>query len=423
MDYFKELKKKIINKKATICVVGLGYVGRQILRKFERSGYKTIGIDIDKNIIKKNIFSNKTTVTNNYKYIKFADVIIITLPTPLKKNLSPDLSFITNSIRKMDQYIRKGQLISLESTTYPGTTEEIIGGFISRKKLNLSKDFFLVYSPERISPELKVKGVEAIKYGLHNTPKICAGYSKNCCILGKELYRHITKKVVIASNLKVAETAKMIENIFRSVNIALVNELKMFLSKIDIDIHDALNLAGTKPFGFTQFGPGPGYGGHCIPLDPFYLYWLAKKNNFDLKFIKTAGDINRRITSWITRKIINFIKKNRIKLPDKKILILGVAYKRNIDDTRESPAFKIAEKLKKNGFDFEYSDPHVEKIKFNNKTKKSKKITTKLLKKYKIVLIVTDHHKFNYKLISDNAEYIFDCRNSIKNRIKNYYKV
>jgi len=423
MYYFKKLKKKIINKKAIICVVGLGYVGTKILKKFEQSGYKTIGIDINKDKIKKISFSHKTTLTNNYKYIKLADVIIIALPTPLTKNLNPDLSFIKNSIRKMGKHIKKGQLISLESTTYPGTTEEVIGGFLKAKKLNLSKDFFLVYSPERISPEIRIKKAKRIKYDLHNTPKICAGYSKNCRILGKELYRNITTKVIIASNLKVAETAKMIENIFRSVNIALVNELKMFLNKIDIDVHEALNLAGTKPFGFTQFSPGPGYGGHCIPLDPFYLYWLAKKNNFNLKFIKTASTINRRITSWITQKIINFIKKNRIKILNKKILILGVAYKRNIDDTRESPAFKIAEKLKKKGFDFEYSDPHIKKIKFNNKTKKSKKITVKLLKKYKIVLIVTDHHSFNYKFISDNAQYIFDCRNTIKNRIQNYYKV
>ena len=283
MYYFKKLKKKIINKKATICVVGLGYVGSQILKKFEQSGYKTIGIDISKDKIKKNFFSYKTTLTNNYKYIKFADVIIIALPTPLTKNLSPDLSFITNSLRKMGKYIKKGQLISLESTTYPGTTEEVIGGFLLAKKLNLSKDFFLVYSPERISPEIKIKEAKRIKYDLHNTPKICAGYSKNCRILGKELYRNITTKVIIASNLKVAETAKMIENIFRSVNIALVNELKMFLNKIDIDVDEALNLAGTKPFGFTQFSPGPGYGGHCIPLDPLYLYWLAKKNNRKFK--------------------------------------------------------------------------------------------------------------------------------------------
>ena len=184
-----------------------------------------------------------------------------------------------------------------------------------------------------------------------------------------------------------------------------------------------MDLAGTKPFGFTKFSPGPGYGGHCIPLDPFYLYWLAKKNNFDLKFIKTSGIINREITDWITNKVVKFIKKNKIKLFNNKILILGVAYKKNINDIRESPALKIAEKLRKKGYGFEYSDPYVSKILFKNRVKKSKKINARLLKKHKIVLIVTDHSKFNYKLISQKAKYIFDSRNVIKNRTKNYFKI
>jgi len=421
MNYFESLKTKIKRKNAIICVVGLGYVGFSIIKKFNQAGYKTIGIDKDKNKIKKKSKNNKMILTNDYKFVKLADVIIIALPTPLTKSMTPDLSYIKKSIIKMGKYLKKGQLISLESTTYPGTTEEIIGEFIKKHKFILSKNYFLVYSPERISPELKVKN-KKIKYNLYNTPKICAGYSKKCKILGNELYKKITRKVVMASNLKIAETTKMIENIFRSINIALVNELKMFLSKINIDVNEALDLADTKPFGFTKFSPGPGYGGHCIPLDPFYLYWLAKKNNYNLKLIKTSGIINREITTWITNKVANFIEKNKIKLFNNKILILGVAYKKNIDDTRESPAFKIAEKLRKRGYGFEYSDPHVDKILFKNKIKKSKKISSSLLKKYKVVLIVTDHSKFNYKLISQKAKYIFDSRNVIKNRSLNYFK-
>ena len=421
MNYFESLKTKIKRKNAIICVVGLGYVGFSIIKKFNQAGYKTIGIDKDKNKIKKKFKNNKMILTNDYKFVKLADVIIIALPTPLTKSMTPDLSYIKKSIIKMGKYLKKGQLISLESTTYPGTTEEIIGEFIKKHKFILSKNYFLVYSPERISPELKVKN-KKIKYNLYNTPKICAGYSKKCKILGNELYKKITRKVVMASNLKIAETTKMIENIFRSINIALVNELKMFLSKINIDVNEALDLADTKPFGFTKFSPGPGYGGHCIPLDPFYLYWLAKKNNYNLKLIKTSGIINREITTWITNKVANFIEKNKIKLFNNKILILGVAYKKNIDDTRESPAFKIAEKLRKRGYGFEYSDPHVDKILFKNKIKKSKKISSSLLKKYKVVLIVTDHSKFNYKLISQKAKYIFDSRNVIKNRSLNYFK-
>ncbi len=197
----------------------------------------------------------------------------------------------------------------------------------------------------------------------------------------------------------------------------------MFLNKINVDINEALSLADTKPFGFTKFDPGPGYGGHCIPIDPIYLYWIAKKNNFDLNFIKTSSLVNKKVTYWIVNKVIKFIKKNDIKLFNNKILILGVTYKKDIDDTRESPAFKIANKLNKMGYDFDYSDPYIKTIKFKNKLKKSKKITSKILNKYKIVLIVTDHSKFDYNLIAKKAHYIFDSRNSIKNRTKNCFKV
>ena len=422
MNYFYNLKKKIQNNKAVICIVGLGYVGSAIIEKFNKKGFKTIGIDKDPKKLKSQFKTKKMTLTNNYSYVKNADVIIIALPTPLQKNMNPDLSYIKESLQKIKRFLKKGQLISLESTTYPGTTEEIILPVLRKNKFELSKDFFLVYSPERISPELKVKD-KTIKYKLHNTPKICAGYSKECKSLALLLYNKITKTTVAASSLKLAEATKMIENVFRSINIGLVNELKMFFNKINIDINEALDLADTKPFGFTKFNPGPGYGGHCIPLDPFYLYWLAKKNKVDLKFIKTSGIINKKTTDWITKKITNFIKKKKIKLHKKKILILGVAYKQNIDDTRESPAFKIASKLRLKGFDFEYSDPYVSKISFNKKIKKSQKLDSKLLNKYPVVFIATDHSKFNYSLITKQAKYIFDSRNVIKNREKNYFKV
>ena len=422
MNYFESLKNKIKKNKATVCIIGLGYVGTALIEKLSKVGFNIIGIDKNKSKFKKIDKKKKIMLSDNYKYIAKSDIIVIAVPTPLTANLSPDLSYIKKAIISMKKYIKKGQLISLESTTYPGTTQDLLGEFIKKEGFIISRDYFLVYSPERISPELQIKD-KKIKYKLDNTPKVCGGYSKNCKILGNEFYKKITKKVVIASSLEVAETTKMIENIFRSINIALVNELKMFLTKIDIDINEALDLAGTKPFGFTKFVPGPGYGGHCIPLDPFYLYWLAKKNNFDLKFIKTSGIINKETTNWITRKVVNFIKTKNIKLFKKKILIIGVAYKQNIDDTRESPAFKLAQKFKNKGFNFDYSDPYIKKIIFNKKIKKSKKITKKLLKKYPVVLIVTDHNKFDYKLISREAKYIFDSRNIIKDRVKNYFKV
>ena len=422
MNYFKNLKEKIRSNNAVICVIGLGYVGSAIIEKFDQNRFKTIGIDKDPKKLKSKFKSNKMKLTTNYSSVGSADIIIMALPTPLTKNMSPDLSYIKITIKKIQKYLKKGQLISLESTTYPGTTEEIILPILSKNKFKISKDFFLAYSPERISPELKIKQ-KNIKYKLHNTPKICSGHSKRCKLLAVQLYKKITNTVVVASSMKIAEATKMIENIFRSINIGLVNELKMFFNKINIDINEILDLADTKPFGFTKFNPGPGYGGHCIPLDPFYLYWLAKKNNYDLKFIKTSGMVNKKTINWISSKIINFIKKEKIKLFNKRILILGVAYKQNIDDTRESPAFKIASKLKSKGYGFDYSDPYVPNITFNNKVKKSKKLTSNLLKKYPLVFIATDHTKFNYELISKNAKYIFDARNVIKNRKKNYFKV
>tara|TARA_B100000886_G_C20420620_1_gene491380 strand:+ start:606 stop:1871 length:1266 start_codon:yes stop_codon:yes gene_type:complete len=421
MNYFHNLKKKLKKNDAKICIIGLGYVGTALLKKLQKNKINTIGIDKNKKKLQSSLNLRKTILTNNYKFIHQADVIIICLPTPLKKNMSPDLSYLENSFNKMKKYLKKGQLISLESTSYPGTTNKIFASYL-KKKFKISENFFLVYSPERISPELKVKD-KSIKYSIDNTPKIYSGFSENCKILGRILYRKITKKVVLASNLNIAETSKMIENIFRSVNIALVNELKMFLSKININIHEVLDLASTKPFGFTKFIPGPGYGGHCIPLDPYYLYWLAKKNNFNLKFIKTSGEINRIITIWIAKKIINFIKRNRIKLHKKKILLLGVAYKQNIDDIRESPAIKIANKLENAGYSFEYSDPYVKSMKFKNKIKRSVKLTRNIFKKFKVVVIVTNHNKFDYKLIKNSAKYLFDCRNSVTGREKNYFSI
>lgn len=423
-NFFYDLRGKLKKKNAVICIIGLGYVGLELLKNFEKKNFKIIGIDLDKKKIKKikETKKIKTLITTNYSHVKDADVIIIALPTPLTKSLTPDLSYIRTSLSSIKKFLKKGQLLSLESTTYPGTTEEIIGEFLKNQKFKLSEDFFLVYSPERISPEVKINN-KKIKYKLNNTPKVCSGYSKKCQLLGKMLYENIVNEVVLASSLRVAETTKMIENVFRSINIALVNELKMFLSKINIDIHEALALAKTKPFGFTRFNPGPGYGGHCIPLDPYYLYWLAKRNNFNLNFIKTSGFINRKITTWITNKIINFVKKKKLKLYENKILILGVAYKKDIDDTRESPAFEIIKKLKKKNIGFEYSDPYVNKLKIGATFKKSKIITKSLLKKYELVLIVTDHTKFNYKLISKEAKYIFDSRNVINDRTTEYYKV
>ena len=422
MNYYTILKNKIKQKKAKICVIGLGYVGMPLIKSFSKKGFKTIGIDKD---LKKKSFLNKinnSIFSSNYKIINKADIIIITLPTPLKRNKEPDLRHLISCSKEMKKSIKKGQLISLESTSYPGTTEDIFLSMIIKKGFIPNQNFFLVYSPERISPELKVKN-KSIKYDLQNTPKICGGFSNNCSQLGKILYGKIVKKVVKAKDIKSAESAKMLENVYRSVNIAMVNELKMFFHKINIDIHEVIKLAATKPFGFTKFTPGPGFGGHCIPLDPFYLYWLGKKKNFNLKFIKSAGEINDKISIWIVKKIIHFLNKKEIKPFVKKILILGIAYKKDINDLRESPALKIASVFKKNGYDFEYSDPYFKKINFEGKIKKNIKINKKNLKKYPIVLLTTDHSLFTYKIIEKDAKFLFDTRNKFKRRASNLIKL
>lgn len=423
MNFFNNLKKKLEKKTAVVCIVGVGYVGEGLLKEFSQTGYKTIGLDINLKNLHKKKFSKNVSLTRNYEKIKYSDVIIITLPTPLNNQLKPNLSIIRKSISKMKKYLKKGQLISFESTTYPGSTRDIFVPFLN-KKFDLGKDFFLTYSPERVSPEFKIKNKE-IKYGLTNTPKVVSGYSDDCKKIGKILYGKIINKIVLSSKIEIAETSKMIENTFRSVNIALVNELKMFLSKIKIDIHECLDLAATKPFGFTKFVPGPGYGGHCIPIDPFYLYWLAKKKNYELKFIKTSGLVNRKITKWITDKLIRFLKRSDLALKSKRVLILGASYKADIDDVRESPTIKIIKQLKNAGYKADYSDPYVKEIDIDGRVKRSVRLDDKCFKKYPVILIATDHSVFDYEMIARKSKFLFDARNSKSRYFKkeNYFKV
>ena len=424
--YFRALREKIRKKKAIIAVVGLGYVGMPLLAQFYKKGFSTIGIDIDKkkilNLKKnkirsfyfKNLF-NKNKIkdlifTSNFSNAKRADVIILCLPTPLKKNKSPDVSYIKKALEKLGPFLRKGQALSLESTTYPETTEEILLPFLKKFKFNISKDYFLIYSPERESPVFEKN---KNKFTLFNTPKICSGYSANCLTIGNDLYSQVVKTVVKTDSTKKAEFAKMIENIYRAVNIGLINELKMLSQKMNINIHQVIDLAGTKPFGFTKFLPGPGLGGHCIPIDPYYLSWRAKKYKFETKFIRLAGDINQKVTNWTINNIIKIIRKKKINLKRCKILILGVAYKADIDDLRESPALKIISFFKRKKINFDYCDPYINKIRHLNL--KSIKFNYKNFKLYDCVVLLTDHSVFSRKKIINNSKLIVDTRGFLKN--------
>ena len=423
MTYKSNLLSKIKHNKAKIGVIGLGYVGLPLACSFAKKKFQVIGFDIDKNKVKKinsNISyikhisnlkikncSKNLKATNNFESINQVDVIILCLPTPVKKNLTPDLSYIISTLKNAKKYFKKGQVLILESSTYPGSTKQIILPYL--RNFTVGKNFFLAYSPEREDPNNQ-------KYQIKNIPKICSGYSKNCLTLSKKLYEKIIEKVVSVSNLEIAEFTKLYENIYRSVNIGLVNELKIISSKLNLNIYEIINAAKTKPFGFQAFYPGPGVGGHCIPVDPYYLSWVAKKNNIKTNLIYHAGKINSQMPSWIINKTL---KENKIK----KALILGVAYKKNVDDMRESPALDFIKILRKKKIKVDYHDPYIKFLKTRKIKRVMKSVNINTLDKYDIVYLVTDHDVFNYNLIKKKAKLIVDTRNVYKSKTKKILKL
>jgi len=430
-SYYKNLKDKFNLKKATIAVVGLGYVGLPLLIQFYRKGFDCIGIDVDKKKIdlfhnknnnqyfkhiinrrKKHSFKNNQYInlTTDYSFISKADAIIICLPTPIYKNNKPNLNYISSSLKGMKKYLKKGQLLSLESTVAPGTCKKLVASFL-KEKFELSKDFFLVYSPERENPIIKNIGQ---KFNFYNTPKICSGYSINCKNLGVQMYSKVIKTVIETNSIQNAEMSKMIENVYRAINIGLVNELKMLCYKMNLNIYDILSLSETKPFGFTKFKPGPGIGGHCIPVDPYYLIDEARNNNFELKFVKEAMKINKEITKWCIKQIEKIFIKNYIKKNKSKILFFGANYKANIDDLRESPSLKFFEYFDKKGFSFDYCDPHIPQIKSKIGIKRSIKLDYKIFKKYKVIILLVGHDIFNKDKIIKNSNLIIDTRGFFK---------
>ena len=328
----KKLIEKISEKKASIGIIGLGYVGLPLAYEFSIAGFRVIGFDKDisklnkinkcesyieriSNYNLKQLKKYDFNTSKNYKDIMKIDIIILCLPTPLNKNKTPNMKYINESLNNIDRYIVKNQIIALESTTYPGTTEEVIGQKLIKKDFNIGKDIFLIYSPEREDPGNK-------KYSLKNTPKIVSGYSENCKKLGKVIYSCVSPRVHLVDNLKIAEMAKIFENIYRSINISLVNELKIICNKMNIDVFDVIEAAKTKPFGYTAFYPGPGLGGHCIPIDPFLLTWKAKKYGVKTKFIELSGHINSQMPNFIYKKLLNYFKINKINKKKAKVLLL-----------------------------------------------------------------------------------------------------
>ncbi len=423
MKHINGILKKIINKQLTVGVIGLGYVGLPLVLRFNKVGFKVIGFDNNRKVVKslnagesyinhiskkdiKSLIKSNFEVTTNYKKIAETDFIILCLPTPLKKNNEPNLKYVRDTLSSIEPYLKHGQAISLESTTYPGTTEEEILPIAKRKKFIVGESLFIIYSPEREDPGNQ-------KYSLKTIPKVVGGITNNCLIVGKKLYGAAIDNVVPVSSTKVAEMTKLLENIYRSVNIGLVNEMKIVADRMGIDIYEVISAAKTKPFGFNAYYPGPGLGGHCIPIDPFYLSWKAKEYNIETKFIELAGEINHYMPKWVINKISEKLKSNNKHFKDLKVLILGIAYKKNIDDTRESPSVEIMDQLRKKGCLIHYSDPYVKtfpKMRDYSFKLSSVVINSKNLKKYDLIIIATDHDKFNYKLIRNNAKLIIDTR-------------
>ena len=424
--YKKYLLNRIKTKKIKIGIIGLGYVGLPLANAFSKKKISVLGFDIDKNKIQLlnygksyiNYFSSKNIIemyknnfraTSNFSKISEVDVIILCLPTPLKRNKSPEMSYIKNTLEKIFKFLKKGQALSLESTTYPGTSREYILPKLP-KKLKIGSDFFLIYSPEREDPGNK-------KFSLTKVPKVVGGFSVNCLEIGSEIYKLLKVNIVKTTSLEVAEFTKLLENIYRSINIGMINELKLLCLRMKIDIFEIIKAAKTKPFGFQAFYPGPGYGGHCIPIDPFLLTWRAKQFNFDTKFIKLSGQINESLPKLIVNKILNLKKKNKIK----KILLIGIAYKKNVDDIRESPALKIIQLLRKKNIKFDYMDPFINKIKSSKIThiKKSIKINYRNIKNYDLTLLITDHDNLNYEKIKKYSKFIVDTRGRYPFELKN----
>jgi len=427
-----DLLSKIDDRSAKIGIIGLGYVGLPLALRFCEENFKVIGFDSDSKKVEmlnrgisyiKYISSSKISsflspnkflfmATGDTSKLSEVDVIIICVPTPLTDKREPDMQYVKGTAKTIGKYLRPGQLISLESTTYPGTTEELILPVLERGGLKVGKDFFLAFSPEREDPG---NG----KYTTKTIPKVIGGASPECLKVGIALYSKIVERVVPVSSTRVAEATKLLENIYRAVNIAMVNELKIVFERMGLNIWEVIEAAKTKPFGFKAFYPGPGLGGHCIPIDPFYLTWKAREYDLTTRFIELAGEINTSIPYYVVERVVDALNKGGKSIKGSKILILGVAYKKDVDDIRESPSLKLIKLLLNKGALVDYNDPYVPLLPETRKYKfdrRSVELTEKSIKSYDCLLIATNHSVYDYRWILKNANLIVDTRNAIKER-------
>jgi len=432
-NFLKRIKKREIK----VGVIGLGYVGLPLVRIFLQKGFEVVGFDIDKRKVdwlnkgksyilhvraeelKPYLDQGKFRATADFSELAGMDAILICVPTPLDAHRNPDLTFVIQTTETIARYLRPGQLVVLESTTYPGTTDEEMLPILARTGLKVGEDFYLAYSPERENPGDKNFSTEKI-------PKVVGGLTRHCLEVARALYDEVVVKTVPVSSTRVAEATKLLENIFRSVNIAMVNEMKMIFDRLGIDIWEVIEAASTKPFGFMPFYPGPGYGGHCIPVDPFYLTWKAKEVDFPTKFIELAGEINTRMPYYVVDRTIEALNARGKAINGAKILVLGIAYKKDVDDQRESPALKIISLFMKRGARVSYHDPYVPHSfghrEYPDLDLKSVPLTARRLRQSDAVVIATDHSIIDYDWVARNSPLVIDTRNAIKKKRKNVIK-
>ncbi|MGB0715873.1 MAG: nucleotide sugar dehydrogenase [Phycisphaerae bacterium] len=421
-------QEAIDSRTATIGIIGMGYVGLPLARTFCHAGFTCLGFDVDtakvdmlnagksyikhipsktvKSVVDEGLFS----ASDDPSTLRSCDAIVVCVPTPLTKSRDPDMRFVENTSHLIADHLQRGQLIVLESTTYPGTSRDLVLPILESGGLKVEKDFFLAYSPEREDPGRRDFTTETI-------PKVVGGIGKQSLTIADAVYSAAVSSTVPVSSCEVAEAAKILENVYRSVNIALVNELKVLLDRLGIDIFEVVAAAATKPFGFQAFYPGPGLGGHCIPIDPFYLTWKARQHGLTTRFIELAGEINTSMPEYVIHKVVDALNDRKLAVNGSKILVLGLAYKKDVDDIRESPSIELIELLRERGAKVDYNDPHVAKTprqREHDLKLRSKKLSETMLASYDCVLISTDHSSYDYNWIVKHSKCVVDTRNATR---------
>lgn len=420
------LSAKIKDRTAVIGVIGLGYVGLPLAVEKAKAGYRVIGFDIQKEKVDsvnqgKNyigdivdadltemVSSGKLSATADYSRIKECDAMTICVPTPLDEHYQPDISYVENSSREIAKYLKDNTLVVLESTTYPGTTEEVVMPILESTGLKCGEDFYLAFSPERVDPGNKL-------YNTKNTPKVVGGVTKQCTEVAALLYESVLDGDIFrASSPKVAEMEKLLENTYRNINIGLANEMAILCHRMGINVWEVIDAAKTKPYGFQAFYPGPGLGGHCIPIDPFYLTWKAREFDYHTRLIEVSAEINQYMPEYVVERVMKILNEKKMSLNGARVLVLGVAYKQDIDDMRESPALKVIEHLERYGAEVNYNDPFIPKFSHSGKNYASVDLNEEALLNADIVIITTMHTAYNYQFIADHSKLVFDTKNATK---------